>query len=86
MPLLDSGLRFSRIDLMVGCLPAWSSSSQCAPSKTGVATRVDGRVVGRVLRSVLDIGSSPTVLVGHVPAPTSGIAEVGFEDLPDVHS
>ncbi len=35
-------------------------SSQWAPSNTGVATRVDGVVLGRVLVSVPRTGSSPT--------------------------
>ena len=46
--------------LMVGCLPAISTSSHLAPSNTGVAISVEGRVVGRVFVSVPRIGGSPT--------------------------
>ena len=73
---------------MVGCLPAVSSSSQWAPSNTGVATNVAGLVFGRVLVSVPRIGASPTTLsffdVG--PAPAGRVAEVRFEHLTDVHA
>ena len=60
-PSADSGVSFSRICLIVGCLPASSTSSQWAPSKTGVATKVDGSVLGRVLDSVPRTGGLPTV-------------------------
>ncbi len=71
---------------IVGCSPASSVSSQCAPSKTGVAMNVDGAVVGRVFDSVPRIGSAPTELPLPVgPAPAGAVAEVGLEHLADVH-
>src|SRR3979411_3263999 len=46
---------------IMGCRPACSSSSQCAPSNTGVAMNVEGGVIGRVLVSVPRTGSVPTI-------------------------
>ena len=56
----DSGVRFSRMFWMVGCFLAPSSSSQYAPSNTGVAMSFAGGVAGRVLLSERT-GSSPTL-------------------------
>ena len=59
-PSEPSGLRLSRICWIVGWPPASSVSSQWAPSNTGVATNVDGGVLGRVFDSVPRIGGVPT--------------------------
>ena len=46
-----------------------------------------GLVFGRVLVSVPRIGASPvTRAVGVGPTPAGAVAEVGLEDLPDVHA
>ena len=71
---------------MVGCFPASSTSSHLAPSNDGVATRVAGRVVGRVLYSVPRDRVEPDLLAVDLPAPTGRIAEVRFEHLADVHA
>ena len=82
-----SGLRLAKICWMVGCFPASSSSSQWAPSNTGVVMNVDASVVGRVLVSVPQAGASPTAPdFGVLPSqPQGGVAEVGLEHLADVH-
>ncbi len=45
---------------IVGCFPASSSSSQWAPSNTGVEMKVAGAVTGRVLVSVPRTDGTPT--------------------------
>ena len=52
LPSTDSGRRLAKIFLIVGCRPACSTSSQWAPSKTGVAMSVAGGVTVRVFSSV----------------------------------
>ena len=50
-PLAESEFSVPKTFWMVGCAPASSTSSQWAPSKTGVETQAAGSVRGRVLRA-----------------------------------
>ncbi len=48
------------MSLMIGVRPVSSTSSQWAPSKTGLSTQTAGSVVGRVLLGATgDVRSSP---------------------------
>ena len=63
-PSGDSGVILSRIERIVGTRPGFSSSSQWAPSKTGVETQTAGSVIGRVLVSAVG-GFEPGVGTSH---------------------
>ena len=70
---------------IVGCLPAWSSSSQWAPSNTG---RGDEHRRLRC-RAGLGLGAADRLVAdcaAVVPAPAGRVAEVRLEHLADVHA
>ena len=83
-PSTPSALSRRKICWIVGCLPASSSSSQWAPSNTGVDTHTAGSVRGRVLVSVPRSGTVATS-PAPVPSPAGGVAQMGLEHLADVH-
>ncbi len=64
---------------MIGVRPVSSTSSQWAPSKTGLSTQTAGSVTGRVLRE-----RHRREALG-APAVAGGVAQVGLEHLPHVH-